>query len=153
MIKKLLFLAITLLTLLCITSSFAQTNQADSQPDACGILHKVIYDIHANQTFIVTVTKQYQLLTAEGINDNKQYQIGYFPDSEKIDWINATIIQPSGATLQVPKENIHIQSAFTSSNAASLSNRQLITITFPQLRVGSAKSRKSSNYSLSINQS
>ena len=135
--EKLLTLTITLLTVLCTSFSFAQTNQPDLPPDGCGILHKVIYDIHAKQTFTATVTEEYQLFTLEGINDNKQYQIGFFPDSEKIDWITATIIQPSGATLKVPKENIRIQPAFTSISAASLSNRQVMTITFPQLRLGS----------------
>lgn len=130
-------LIIGLIALCALASATAQI--LPSQYDVQIILAKRLYTLSGSHVYS-TITDQYQLLTKEGINDNKQYQIAFFPDSEKIDWIQATITQPSGAKVVVPNENIHSQPIFANSSAASLSNEQVMTISFPQLMKGSTVS-------------
>ena len=98
---------------------------------------EVLYDVHADLTYTMTMTEDATLLTARGLQLGSSSAMGYSPDRQSVSVVEAWVDQPDGTRVQVPPTSIFNRVAQAPTNIPGFVNSMVRAVVFPQLKEGS----------------
>ncbi len=96
-----------------------------------------IYDVHADQSYVLTVESDATLLTRRGIAAGERETMDFYPKSQTLELVEAWVDQPDGTRLAVQPGSIFTRPSAATQSAPGFSDSQTTTVLFPQLTEGS----------------
>ena len=100
-------------------------------------LSDVTYTVNADETYTETATIDRTLLTPRGIQSRDRSAITFYPNSQKLEVLEAWVDQPDGTRLKVGPESQFTRPSAASESAPGFTGSLTTTIVYPQLRPGS----------------
>jgi transglutaminase-like putative cysteine protease len=95
------------------------------------------YDVHADQSYVLTVTSDATLLTRRGIAAGERDTMDFYPKTQTLELVEAWVDQPDGTRLVVQPGSIFTRPSAAAQGAPGFSDSQTTTVLYPQLREGS----------------
>lgn len=95
------------------------------------------YLVHADQSYVLTITSDATLLTRRGIAAGERETMDFYPKTQTLDLVEAWVDQPDGSRLIVQPGSIFTRPSAATQSAPGFSDSQTTSVLFPQLREGS----------------
>jgi transglutaminase-like putative cysteine protease len=95
------------------------------------------YNIHPDQTYVLTVRSEATLLTRRGIAAGERETMDFYPKSQSLELLEAWVDQPDGTRLTVQPGSIFTRPSAAAQSAPGFTDSQTTTVLFPQVREGS----------------
>lgn len=99
--------------------------------------YKSQYLLNKDYTYTSTLEQKATVLTPVGISDLQKTSQEFFPNSQKMEVVEAYVIHSDGTKIPVTQENIFTRPSAASQDAPGFTSSLTTTVVFPQLRVGS----------------
>ena len=95
------------------------------------------YVVAADQTYTETLTSEITLLTPRGIAQHDRARVTFYPKSQKLEVLEAWVVQPDGTRVEVGPEGRFTRPSAASQNAPGFTGSLTTTVVFPRLQPGS----------------
>lgn len=95
------------------------------------------YVVAADQTYTETITSEITLLTPRGIAQHDRVSVTFYPKSQKLEVLEAWVVQPDGTRVEVGPEGRFTRPSAASQNAPGFTGSLTTTVVFPRLQPGS----------------
>ena len=95
------------------------------------------YDLHADLTYVETVSVDYTLLDARGLAERERSAFSFYPASQTLRVVEAWVEQPDGSRVDVPEGSRFTRPSAAAQNAPGFTGAMTTTLLYPQLREGS----------------
>ena len=97
----------------------------------------VHYVVQRDLTYVMTETIDTTLFTRRALQALDRAAFTFYPDKQKLDLVEAWVIQPDGSRVAVPPASIFTRPTAAAQSAPGFTNSQTTTVLFPQLQPGS----------------
>ena len=95
------------------------------------------FQVAADLTYTETFSQDWTLLTDRGVAQNSRSAVNFHPDSQRLELLEAWVIQPDGTRLDVSAGAIFTRPSAAAQEAPGFTAAQTTTVVFPQLHPGS----------------
>ncbi len=95
------------------------------------------FRVQADLTYTETFSQDWTLLTERGVAQNSRAAVNFHPDSQQLELLEAWVIQPDGARIDVAPGAIFTRPSQAAQEAPGFTASQTMTVVFPQLHPGS----------------
>lgn len=99
--------------------------------------HVVRYDVLPDLTYTMTQTDDITLLTARGVQLGGSGVMGFSPDRQALQVLEAWVDQVDGTRLMVPRSSLFTRMAQAPDNMPGFITTMVTSVVFPQLKEGS----------------
>lgn len=124
-------------TLLLLAVIFPGCGVAASTVNARHDLWDDHFVVATDQTYTETLTSEITLLTPRGIRLHDRATWTFYPQTQKLEVLEAWVDQPDGSRLVVPESGRFTRPSAAAQNAPGFTGGETTTVVFPQLRPGS----------------
>ena len=94
------------------------------------------YVVNHDNTYKATLFQKITILTDEGINQVQQLSQSFFPESQRLNLMEARVVKPDGMVINVSADNIFTRDNSTQQGVPGFSNSRTTTVIFPRLQAG-----------------
>lgn len=111
-----------------------------TQPYTAGVVFErvhVDYEVARDGTYVRTAEIVKRFENAQGIEKEGKAQMAFQSGSEKVEFIDARVVQPDGREIVLRPDDVHLQEAYPFPEAAVFTDRKRKTLVFPDLQPGS----------------
>jgi len=95
------------------------------------------YQVNPDLTYTATITVDAEILTKHGIQESERSQLTFYPNSQRLEVLEAWVDEPDGTRLPVPDAARFTRPSEAAQNAPGFTSAMTTTLLYPQLREGS----------------
>jgi transglutaminase-like putative cysteine protease len=95
------------------------------------------YRVNADLTYTETITVDADVVTEHGVAEEERSALTFYPNSQRLDVLEAWVDEPDGTRLPVPEAARFTRPSEAAQNAPGFTSAMTTTLLYPQVREGS----------------